>query len=123
MELWEDLELGKSEKDIRRKLTSTMKKHGWLPYAIESPLTPGFPDNIYIREGVVLFMEVKLMPKSGKPKYRKAQLPTIQAMRRHGALVFVATEYNGKLCLLLPQDRYTEAELINGVGFFVWRTK
>jgi len=69
----------KVEKDIRRYAEAT----GWWQAKFTSPSKNGVPDRVFIRKGMVLWMEVK----------RPGEEPTAQQhlrmkdMKKHGAIV------------------------------------
>ncbi len=58
---------------------------GCLSYKFTSPARRGVPDQMYIYEGVVFFIEYKAPGET----LRKLQAHTIKVMRKHGATVYV----------------------------------
>lgn len=73
------------EKTIERKVVAMAKSAGWLAYKWTSPSQRGVPDRIFIRSGVVVFIEFK----SEIGKLTPLQGRTIEMLRQHGACVHV----------------------------------
>ena len=67
------------EKEIREYAEAT----GWWGVKFVSPGTAGVPDRLFIRGGMVLFMEVK---RKGKKPTRQQYLRMAE-IRKHGAIV------------------------------------
>lgn len=76
----------KVEKDIRRYAEATR----WWQAKFTSPSKNGVPDRVFIRKGIVLWMEVK----------RPGEEPTAQQylrmkdMKKHGAIVCWVDNFN-----------------------------
>jgi hypothetical protein len=47
------------EKEIERKACKWAKENGWLPYKFTSPAHRSVPDRIFVRNGIVAFIEFK----------------------------------------------------------------
>lgn len=73
------------EKEIEKKCKAIAKKAGWISYKFTSPQQRGVPDQLFIRAGVVIFVEFK---REGE-KPSKLQIKTINEMRAKGVTVFV----------------------------------
>ena len=73
------------ESSVERSIREYARDHGWLVYKFTSPGTRGVPDRLFIRRGVVVFIEVKRPGEEARP----LQLHTHKKMRRYGALVWV----------------------------------
>lgn len=76
----------KVEKDIR----IYAKAKGWWVAKFVSPGTVGVPDRIMIKDGVVVFFEVK---RPGE-EARTNQVLRMEEMRRHGALVYEVDNFD-----------------------------
>lgn len=72
------------ESKIESAVTDHAKSLGWVCFKFISG-TSGVPDRVYIRKGVVLFVEFKA---TGK-KPRKLQIYVINKMIKAGAKVYV----------------------------------
>lgn len=73
------------ERDIEAKVVALAKKAGWLSYKFVSPSQRGVPDRIFIRDGVVVFIEFKAPGK----KPTQLQAATIKKLRDAGCAVHV----------------------------------
>jgi len=67
------------EKEIREYAEAT----GFWQAKFTSPGTPGVPDRVFIKHGLVLFMEVKAEGKTPN----KQQHIRMSEMKKHGAMV------------------------------------
>jgi len=94
------------ESRIRRKISLVFQACGYDTIAVEAKTPLGFPDNLYVKNGITVYVEVKRLPDTLAPAYRKDQLPTLTRLRRAGAPAFVGTLYQGNLYLLPPKKRY-----------------
>lgn len=74
-----------SEKNIELNVVRHALLTGWWTTKFTSPAKAHVPDRIFIRNGVVIFIEFKA-PR-GVP--RPAQLARINQMRNNGATVFI----------------------------------
>ena len=70
---------------IERTVNKYAKSTGWLTYKFASPSNRGVPDDLYIKNGAVLFIEFKAT--GGKP--RPLQIEVIKKIRQHGGTVYV----------------------------------
>lgn len=76
------------ESTLEKKIIRFAKKHNWFVAKFVSPGLRGVPDRVFIRDGLVLFIEIK----------RKGEVPTEQQLRRHdemrehGGLIFVVDD-------------------------------
>lgn len=73
------------ERDIEKKACDIAKKAGWLTYKFVSPSQRGVPDRIFIRQGVIVFVEFKAPGK----KPTALQYQTITKLRLSGMTVHV----------------------------------
>ena len=73
------------EKDIEKWVKDYSRKLGWLPFKFTSPAQRGVPDCVFLKEGVIIFIEFKALGKQPT----KLQLVMAQKMKEHGALVFL----------------------------------
>lgn len=73
------------ETDIEGEAVAFAKRHGWWATKFTSPGRRGVPDRIFIRDGVVMFIEFK---RPGET-LRTQQEKRIREMRAHGAIVHV----------------------------------
>ena len=60
------------------------ERHGWLVYKFEAPGHRGVPDRLFIRNGTVVFIEVKRPGEEARDLQDYVQ----NKMRMKGALVF-----------------------------------
>ena len=68
------------ERLIERKLVAWAKKKGVLTYKFSSPANRGVPDRIFMRDGLILFLELKA---EGK-KPTKLQLRHLRKIQSQG---------------------------------------
>ena len=73
------------ESDIEGDAIKYAKRLGWWVAKFTSPGRRGVPDRVFIRNGVVMFIEFKRL---GEP-LRTQQAKRIREMREHGAIVHV----------------------------------
>ena len=58
------------ERDIERLVCAFAKRNGWLCFKWTSPNYRGVPDRMFIRDGVVIFVEFKAPGKKPTKKQR-----------------------------------------------------
>lgn len=75
----------KLEREIEAAIYRHAKKLGWLCYKFTSPQRRSVPDRLFIKNGAVIFMEMKA---TGK-KPTKGQLREIAKLQGQGMLVYV----------------------------------
>lgn len=73
------------EATIERAVCDYAKRRGWLAYKFTSPANRAVPDRMFVRGGVVLFVEFK----SPGKKPTKLQAHEHDKLRAAGAWVFV----------------------------------
>ena len=73
------------ESTIESKVCRYARSLGWLAYKFTSPSFKGVPDRIFIRKGVIFFIEFKSLGK----KPTKLQAKTIDRIRSQGFDVYV----------------------------------
>lgn len=73
------------ERDIEAKVAKWARANGWLTYKFVSPSQRGVPDRVFIKDGVIVFIEFKAPGK--KPTALQAQ--TIKKMREQRVTVWV----------------------------------
>ena len=73
------------ESIIEKKVSDYAISKGWLVYKFSSPNTRAVPDKIFMRKGVVFFIEFKAPGKLPT----KLQLKNHQRISDHGVSVFV----------------------------------
>lgn len=73
------------ERDIEAKVVKWAKANGWLTYKFVSPSQRGVPDRVFIKDGVVVFIEFKAPGK----KPTALQASTIKKMREQRVTVWV----------------------------------
>lgn len=56
------------EKDIENKVVKYARSLGWLVYKFTSPAQRSVPDRLFMRNGVVLFIEFKRKGEKATPK-------------------------------------------------------
>lgn len=84
------------ERDIEAKVVKWAKDNGWLTYKFVSPSQRGVPDRIFIKGGIVVFIEFKAPGK--KPTQLQAQ--TIKKLQAQGMNVYVRSDVDAaKACL------------------------
>jgi hypothetical protein len=72
------------EKKLERRCTDVAKTHGWWTRKFSSPSNRGVPDRIFIKEGMVWFIEFKAPGKKPTP----LQAHEMQEIANHGGHVF-----------------------------------
>lgn len=73
------------ERDVERPAKDYAKKRGWWLAKFVSPGKRGVPDDVFVRNGRVLWIEFKRPGKDLRPQQAKR----IREMREHGAEVHV----------------------------------
>lgn len=73
------------ERDIEKKVTDWAKKNSWLTYKFVSPSNRGVPDRVFIRAGIIIWIEFKAPGKKPTP----LQAVTIKKMQAQGCEVYV----------------------------------
>lgn len=74
-----------SERNIEMNVVRHARLTGWWTAKFSSPAKAHVPDRIFIRNGVVIFIEFKATGAVARP----AQLARIKEMRNKGAVVFI----------------------------------
>jgi hypothetical protein len=72
------------EKKLERRCSDVAKANGWWTRKFSSPANRGVPDRIFIKEGVVWFVEFK-SPGNDPTALQMQEIKEIQA---HGGKVF-----------------------------------
>lgn len=78
------------ERDIQRKLIIKAEKEGWYVVKIIQCNRPGFPDLMLLRDGKIIFIEVKRP--GAKP--RPLQLYRHNELSEKGMIVYVIDDIN-----------------------------
>lgn len=73
------------EKDVEQKWCATAKRYGWKAYKFSSPGNSSVPDRMFIRNGLVFFIEFKRPGKTATEN----QLEEHVELRSKGMLVWV----------------------------------
>ena len=73
------------ESVIEKKVSDYATSKGWLVYKFSSPNTRAVPDKIFMRNGVVFFIEFKALGKLPT----KLQYANHKRIKEHGVSVFV----------------------------------
>ena len=73
------------ESQIQAKITQKLKNHGWFVTKLIQTSTNGIPDLMAIKDGVVIFLEVKQPGKKASP----LQDHQIEGLIRCGVLAMV----------------------------------
>lgn len=84
------------EREIEKKVKAHAKATGWLTYKWVSPQNRGVPDSIFIKDGLVVFIEFKAYGKNPT----KLQQKTISNLKDHNCLVFVCDNVEGGIAAL-----------------------
>lgn len=84
------------ERDIEAKVVKWAKANDWLTYKFVSPSQRGVPDRIFIKDGVVVFVEFKA---PGKWPTKLQQL-AMHKLRSQGAKVFWSDSAEDAVSLL-----------------------
>ena len=83
--------------DIEKPASEFAITRGWWQCKFTSPTFNGVPDRLYIRNGVVIFIEYKAPDKPPTAQ----QLKRHREMRKHGATVYVVDNLDGAKEILL----------------------
>jgi len=73
------------EREVERPAKQFAKQQGWWLAKFVSPGLRGVPDDVFIRDGRVLWIEFKRPGKDLRPQQKKR----VREMREHGAEVHV----------------------------------
>lgn len=84
------------ERDIERPAHEFAKSRGWMAEKIMRTGRRGFPDHLFIRDGVTIYIEFKRPGELPSPQ----QLRRHAEMRKHGASVFVVDSLDEAMRLL-----------------------
>ena len=87
------------EKEIENYLVKKVKKLGGLCFKFVSPGNAGVPDRIVIKEGKLIFVELKAPGK----EVRALQQFQINRLLKHNQIVYVA-DSKEKIDLILEQE-------------------
>ena len=90
-----------SEKQIESQIVTAASGCGWLAYKLQSPTSRGIPDRILIRNGVVVFMEIK----TPRGRLSLPQSLAIRKLRRYGANVVVVKSVSAAIDYLMQFDK------------------
>lgn len=74
-----------SESYIEKSVCDHAKRKGWLVFKFQSPAQRGVPDRVFLKNGIILFVEFKA---TGK-RPTKQQLFTHERFAEQGFSVFV----------------------------------
>ena len=85
-----------NESYIERSVVAAAKKNGWFVRKVEWVGHVGAPDRVFIRGGLVLWVEFKAPGKKPRP----TQVLEHEQMTKHGARVFVVDDVDAGLRLL-----------------------
>jgi hypothetical protein len=77
-----------TEKGIWQRITGALNHSDRRAYRIESAITPGFPDAIWVTEKKVIFIELK----AGPMRFRQMQVKFIKDMHTLGVTVWVISQ-------------------------------
>ena len=61
------LKLSTKESTFSRWVVKVLREAGWFVQRIESPVSPGLPDILAIREGYLVWIELKVHPNTLSP--------------------------------------------------------
>lgn len=84
-----------NEAGLQKKCCEKARRQGWLAYKWSSPAHRGVPDCIFIKDGVVVFVEFK--NPNGKGVLSPLQKLTCEKMVANGANVRVISSYEAFL--------------------------
>ena len=104
-----------TEKQLYHKLKQHYTHCGWLVERIENgSINPGFPDTIFIKQGTILFVELKVVLKKETITipYRPGQLAKLQAIDRHGGNVLVCLGIDNLWYFCPPTEKIPFSELL-----------
>lgn len=73
------------ESSIEMNVNKHARALGWLAYKFTSPSNRGVMDDLYIKDGIIFFIEFKAPGKQLRP----LQVEVIKKFRNNGALVYV----------------------------------
>ena len=82
----------------RDQCVNHAEKHGWYVRKVRAVGTTGFPDRLFIKEGVVIFIEFK-DPGSGNTASKRQELE-MRKLRRAGVEAYVCDNWNRFLEIL-----------------------
>ena len=73
-----------AEKKLEKRCTDVAKANGWWSRKFSSPSNRGVPDRIFIKEGMVIFIEFKALGNSPTP----LQQHEMDLIRDHGGMAY-----------------------------------
>lgn len=79
--------LNQRESRIEKTSRLLAEKRGWFQVKIERASINGFPDRLFIKNGVTIYVEFK----NDAGVLRPEQERVIETMRQHGAKVYVVS--------------------------------
>ena len=104
-----------TEKQFQAAVVKLAKLRGWLCYHTYDSRrsSPGFPDLVLVREGAVLFCELK----SENGKVSEHQQVWLDALRKAAELIEAPARFHA----LRQWDGVSEIKIDVGVGVCLWR--
>ena len=84
------------EREIERRVCAAARAGGWLVYKFTAPSARAVPDRMFLRDGVVFFVEFKARGQKATP----AQLHEHSKIRRAGIGVYVIDSVDTGIALL-----------------------
>lgn len=115
------------ESEIENYLRKKCQENDILYYKFTSPANSGVPDRILIGYGQTLFVELKRPPIKNKVfKPRPLQVATFNAMRKHGATVYVIDtkqKVDDLIQKLVPKSNIIKTNNINTSNFEIYTIK
>ena len=91
------------EKQIEKSSVQKAKAEGWYTRKFASPSHRGVPDRLFIKNGVVVFIELKT--KVGKVS--KLQEEELQDLRDHGVIAVVCRSVEEVMATLHAAEEHT----------------
>lgn len=115
------------ESEIEKYLRKKCQENDILYYKFTSPANSGVPDRILIGYGQTLFVELKRPPIKNKVfKPRPLQVTTFNAMRKHGAVVYVIDtkqKVDDLIKKLVPKSNTIKTHNTNTSNFEIYTLK
>lgn len=91
-----------NERGIQKAAVDYARKLGWLAYKWSSPASGGVPDYLFIKDGLIMFVEFKAPGKKPTPR----QKLVFDKIRAAGCIVHVVDSIEGKAIFDLSNDNY-----------------
>ena len=94
-----------TERDIEKKTCKYASDKGWLNFKFVSPTSRGVPDRIYLKDGMIFFIEFK----TRIGKLSKYQEHIIRRMQEKGARIYIVSTVQQGMLVVDHEQKQLES--------------